>query len=402
MPRPAFARLRSRRAAARVAGFVLPRSIAARRAARGLALPRLALARRAGSVRRLRAPGTLTVARRFVAPWPITARRTARCLVTPWLPLARRARPVWRPVTPRPFLSRRRLRGPRTITARLETGAFPGRTRLPDPRLPLRARSCRLRLPWPIARRRRLVAPWLALARRTRSIGWLAAPRPLALPRRLVAPWTVATWRARGLVAPRRVPRPEALRRIRLLPGTIASCRTHGLVAPLGSRLRRVPRLVAIALRCRILFRPCALGTILFLESIARILVRAAGTPVAPPPLRGRRRTIAPRLTRRGRRMFLRLEIVALRFARRPQLSPREPLHGDVGVLPLQLHEGRLQLLALARAEGGRLVVDQNRPVRIAGRHPLILARRRFLVDEHRPEPGTRVAAIPCETTRQR
>ena len=78
-------------------------------------------------------------------------------------------------------------------------------------------------------------------------------------------------------------------------------------------------------------------------------------------------------LARRRRRVLLGLEIVAFGLARRPQLAAREPLHGDVGVLALQLDNGGLQLLALARAEGRRLVVDQDRPVGVARRHPAIL-----------------------------
>jgi hypothetical protein len=67
------------------------------------------------------------------------------------------------------------------------------------------------------------------------------------------------------------------------------------------------------------------------------------------------------------------LKIVSLRLAGRPQFAARKPAHDDVGVLALQLGERRLQLLALARAECGRLVVDQNRPVRKAWWHPDIL-----------------------------
>ena len=262
-----------------------------------------------------------------------------------------------------------RLAAPGAIAARFETGALTRRTRLADPRLPLRARSRWLGLPRPIVWRgaaRRFVLPGFSLAWRARSIRWLAG-RPIASRRAggSIAPATAARSAIRR--APGR--RPIGL----LAPRSIATRRADWLVAP---RLRRVARLVAIALRCGILLRPRALGTILLLEPIARILVRAAGAPVAAAPLR-RRRPIASRLARRRRRMLLDLKIVALRLARRPQLPSREPLHGDVGVLALQLHEGRLQLLALARAEGGRLVVDQNRPVRVAGRHPFILSCRK-------------------------
>ncbi len=76
---------------------------------------------------------------------------------------------------------------------------------------------------------------------------------------------------------------------------------------------------------------------------------------------------------RRRRRVALHLEIVALRLPRLPQLPAREPAHRDVCALPLELYERRLELLALPRAERRRLLVDQNRPVGMAGRHPAIL-----------------------------
>jgi hypothetical protein len=77
-----------------------------------------------------------------------------------------------------------------------------------------------------------------------------------------------------------------------------------------------VARFVAIALGCGILLRPGALGAILFLEPIARILVRATGTPVGAAPLGGGP-IVAPR-QRGGSCLFVKLEIVPLRLARRP------------------------------------------------------------------------------------
>jgi len=200
---------------------------------------------------------------------------------------------------------------------------------------------------------------------------------------------------ARGSIAARRL----------VAPWTITTRRTGGLIGPWLALARDVARLVAIALRRGILLRPGALGTILFLEPIARILVRAAGTPLTSPPL-GSFRTLRAPLARRGRGVLLHLEIVALGLARRPQLAAREPLHGDVGVLALQLHERRLQLLALARAERRRLVVDENCPVRVAGRHPVILSgsRRVRRRDRRAVEPalGTRIRRRGQQTTQPR
>jgi Uma2 family endonuclease len=152
--------------------------------------------------------------------------------------------------------------------------------------------------------------------------------------------------------------------------------------------LRDVTGLVAIALRGGILLRPRALGAILFLEAISWILVRSAGTPVAAPPL-GAFRPLPARLARRAGRVLLRLKILALRLARLPQLAAREPAHGDVGVLALQLHERRLQLLALAGAKRRRLVVDQDSPVRVARRHPAILAAFDVAKSAYFPAPIT-------------
>ena len=268
--------------------------------------------------------------------------------------------------------------GRRSIATRFETGAFAWRTRLADPRLALRARAGRFRLPRAIvrpcrprlagARRWRFVLPRFAIARRTRRLvapaARLRGPEALRASgraARLTLPSAFA-----GFVLPGR---PVA---IRFLPRPVASRRAGGPVPPLPFRfatvgpagVERAPvyrwfvaRLVAIALRLGILLGPRALGPILFLEAIAGILVRTAGAPVAAPPL-GLRRALAARLSRRRGRMALQLEVVALRLTRFPQLAPRKPSHRHVGVLALQLDERRLQFLALARPEGGRLVVD--------------------------------------------
>src|SRR5438067_13495834 len=89
---------------------------------------------------------------------------------------------------------------------------------------------------------------------------------------------------------------------------------------------------------------------------LARIFVIAAGPPVFRALLE---------LLRRARGN-------AFRFRRVPQPAAREPAEHDVGVLALQLTEGRQQLVLLARAERGRFAVDENRPVREAGWHPLL------------------------------
>ena len=83
---------------------------------------------------------------------------------------------------------------------------------------------------------------------------------------------------------------------------------------------------------------------------------------------------IALRLPRCGCRVPLHLKNRPARLRATPTVFPaRKPLHGDIGVLALQLHERRLQLLALPRAESRRRAVDQDRPVGMAGRHPAIL-----------------------------
>jgi hypothetical protein len=125
---------------------------------------------------------------------------------------------------------------------------------------------------------------------------------------------------------------------------------------------------------------------LLFLESIARILVGAAGPPVRAPFFRGPSFIRSSRIALRRVRSAWpsaksgsagappALEVLALGFLCFPQPAPREPFHDDVGILAQQLVERREQLAALARAECRRLVVDQDRPIRVARRHRPILA----------------------------
>jgi hypothetical protein len=282
----------------RTCGLVLPRSIATRRTAR-LFVPGLALARRAAG---------------FV-PWPIAARRAgarAALVAGPRLPL------VAGLPTPGTVASRRtaaRLLTPRTIATR--------RTRrlVASPRLSLGSWPRRLPLP-------RLVAP--------RRSGGLVLPRTIAARR---AEWLISFWKRRSVF----LKRPIACRRLRAK----------------AIPTRRTGELVAIALRRGIFFRPPALGAVLFLEPIARILVRPAGTPIPSALLAGERRPLGPRR--------------ALRLRRIPQLALREPLEHDVRVLPLQLRQRRQQLRLLARAERGRVAVYEDGPVREARRHNLLL-----------------------------
>jgi hypothetical protein len=60
-------------------------------------------------------------------------------------------------------------------------------------------------------------------------------------------------------------------------------------------------------------------------------------------------------------------------LGRLPEASARKPFHHDVFVRALKLCERRQQVFAELRAERGRGVVDQNRPVCEARRHFLIL-----------------------------
>ncbi len=196
----------------------------------------------------------------------------------------------WTPasaVPPWPIATRREPS--RLLRSRMIAG------RLSGPRFSLRARSCRLGLPRTITRRRRFVGPWPPCFRRFGP----TVPR-------LVAP--------RFVDARMILPRPIVAR-----PACPPGC---------------VTGFVAIALRRRILLRPRALGTILLLEPIPRILVRTAGTPVAVPPF-GSPGPVAASFARRQGGLFLFLKIVVLHLSRWPQPAACKPAHDDVGVLPL-------------------------------------------------------------------
>jgi len=157
-------------------------------------------------------------------------------------------------------------------------------------------------------------------------------------------------------------PRPAGSRRPALRPARPWTRRgTAALGFPIARRLR------SGVLRLRTL-----------LESIAGIAVFAARPPVA-----------AAFFGRRFRRALRGLR----RLGRLPQSSAREPLHDDVGVLPAKLMESGEKLFALAGAKGRRLLVDENRPVRVARGHPCYccrLAPRSAAVrpDTESPVPG--------------
>jgi hypothetical protein len=89
------------------------------------------------------------------------------------------------------------------------------------------------------------------------------------------------------------------------------------------------------------------------LELLARVAMLPPGSP----------------LGRAFLRRAFQLERHALFFRRVPQLAAREPLHHGVGMLGLQLLQGRQQLLLRVRAESGRLPFENDRPVGVARRH---------------------------------
>jgi hypothetical protein len=109
------------------------------------------------------------------------------------------------------------------------------------------------------------------------------------------------------------------------------------------------------------------------LESRARVLVLAARSPVLRPPLCG------------PLQIFSR----PLRLLRRiPQPAAREPLHHDIAVLPPKLIQRGQQLFLVTRAERGRFVVDEDGPVRVAGRHYAIVQ----IIVNVKPAPLTSAA----------
>ena len=160
-----------------------------------------------------------------------------------------------------------------------------------------------------------------ARGKRPRLTG--GAPGPFT--GRLAAPRSpTAWWSRRGFAGPR--PR---------------SARSAGLLTVLPRRASRGARLGA------------------FLESVPGIAMFAARSP-----------GVAALLEGWFRRALCRLGLLG----RVPQFSAGEPLHHDVGVLPPELMKRGQKLLPLARPEGSRLLIDQDGPVRVARRHPSIVA----------------------------
>src|SRR5438874_5059016 len=228
---------------------------------------------------------------------------------------------------------------------------------------PPAARLFRLPARGPPVVARRFVRPGpLSFAR------WFVGPGSLALARRFVLPGLVAAWFAAPgpLSFAGRFVRPRSLALARRLSRPPSFGSTVARAIPAAARRRRPRRRsaggrpiagVRIALGRRVPF-----GALLALlppprflvESRARILVLAAGPPVAA-ALLARELRPAPR--------------GVLRLRRFPQPPLREPLQLDALVRAPQLRERRHELLLLARAERRRLVVNQNRPVREARRH---------------------------------
>src|SRR5579872_258327 len=87
------------------------------------------------------------------------------------------------------------------------------------------------------------------------------------------------------------------------------------------------------------------------IESLTWVAVRTAWTPIAAAPLSARWQI--PRSP------------VGL-FRRFPQLATREVAQRHVLIGPPKLGQRRQQLFTLARAERGRLAIDQNGPVDVA------------------------------------
>ena len=214
------------------------------------------------------------------------------------------------------------------------------------PRFPLGTRSGGLCLPRAIAawRTARLRRPRFAVrsdGRPAERFPWSARTGRFSLPR-----FPFGVWSARLAVKPG-----AGFAKRFALPRAIALRRTRRLRRP-RTRLARRAELLTIAAQVR-LVRPGALRSVLLLEPIPRILVRAPRPPVPP--------ALLLRSRHRLRRPF------GLR--RVPHLASRKPFHHDVRALPLQLMQRRQQVFAAGRPERGRLVVDQDRPVDEARRH---------------------------------
>jgi hypothetical protein len=90
------------------------------------------------------------------------------------------------------------------------------------------------------------------------------------------------------------------------------------------------------------------------LEALARVLVRAAGTPVAAS-------MFALRAERRAREPLL--------FLRVPQTSSREPAEHRIRMPHLQLLQRGQQLFFGVRAKRRRLPLENDRPVCVTWRH---------------------------------
>jgi hypothetical protein len=118
------------------------------------------------------------------------------------------------------------------------------------------------------------------------------------------------------------------------------------------------------ALAAQVLGEAATLFIARYFEAIARVLVLAARTPVARPSLAaGRRCRSAPRGG-----------FGALLILRLPQPSARKPLHHRVRMTRLQLPQRRQQFFLKMGAKGGRLSVEDDRPVVVPGRHLPIMA----------------------------
>jgi hypothetical protein len=110
---------------------------------------------------------------------------------------------------------------------------------------------------------------------------------------------------------------------------------------------------------------------------LTRIAVLAAG-----PPFRITVRLLLvavciPRRTRTLPSTFALAEpLLARGVTRLPELTALEPLQLCVGMPFAKAIEGREQLLDVVRAERCRLIVDDDRPVRMSRRHITILRRR--------------------------
>jgi hypothetical protein len=88
------------------------------------------------------------------------------------------------------------------------------------------------------------------------------------------------------------------------------------------------------------------------LEARPRVAVLSPGTPVLAAPIGSAPPLRRPRFIRRG-----------------PQPPAREPHHDRVGMLALELLEGRNEVVAILRTESGWLALDDDCPVGETGRH---------------------------------